>query len=147
MAVIITGILVHNLGKTSVALTERDGPQSFSEEFEAYLVSEGVARYVEGDYVAPAAIATVATKEAEAAVTIADPSEEESPSIDEITKPEYDTNMKAAELREIMEECQLSFKVGMSKADMVAVLDAYFDDEEEYDEDELPDISAEDPIA
>ena len=45
------------------------------------------------------------------------------------------TDMKAAELREIMEECQLPFKVRMSKADMVAVLDDYFIDEAEEPED------------
>jgi len=53
--------------------------------------------------------------------------------------------MKVAELREIMDDCQLQYKVGMSKADMVAALDAYFEDEAE-DEDSPPDLGAEDPI-
>ncbi|MGD9567527.1 MAG: hypothetical protein AB7V48_04295 [Sedimentibacter sp.] len=70
---------------------------------------------------------------------------------DEITtqeRPVYNVDMKAAELREIMDECQLPFKVGMSKADMVAMLDEYFSDNtEDADElDEPPIISAEDSI-
>lgn len=59
--------------------------------------------------------------------------------------PKYNIDMKAAELREILESCQLPFKVGMSKADMVAALDAYFEDEVE-DEDAPPALGAEDPI-
>ncbi|MCF8017834.1 MAG: hypothetical protein K9L62_00415 [Vallitaleaceae bacterium] len=48
--------------------------------------------------------------------------------------PEYNADMKAAELREIMEECGLTYKVGMSKADMVDALDAYFEEEAENTE-------------
>lgn len=58
-------------------------------------------------------------------------------------KPEYNIDMKATELREIMDNCQLIYKVGMSKADMVAALDAYFEDE---GADEPPKLGAEDPI-
>lgn len=58
-------------------------------------------------------------------------------------KPEYNIDMKATELREIMDNCQLTYKVGMSKADMVAALDAYFEDE---GADEPPKLGAEDPI-
>ena len=39
--------------------------------------------------------------------------------------PEYNEGMKADELREIGELCGLSFKKGMSTADMVAALDAH----------------------
>lgn len=145
MAVIITGMLIHNRGKTSVALTEQDGPQSFSEEFEAHLVSIGIAKYADGNYAVPTAVAT-AIEDDEPPIAVVNTPEEETPPTGEITRPEYNANMKAAELREIMDECQLPFKVGMTKADMVAALDAYFDDEGE-DEDELPDIGVEDPIA
>lgn len=41
--------------------------------------------------------------------------------------PEYSTENTAAELREIGKLCGLTFKVGMSKADMVAALDAHID--------------------
>ena len=40
--------------------------------------------------------------------------------------PEYSVAMKATELREIGSMCGLTFKVGMSKADMVAALDQHF---------------------
>jgi hypothetical protein len=46
-------------------------------------------------------------------------------SADEI--PEYSEAMKASDLRELGAMFGLSFKVGMSKKDMVAALDDYFD--------------------
>lgn len=63
-------------------------------------------------------------------------------------RPVYNADMKAVELREIMDEYQLPFKVGMSKVDMVAALDDFFADEVEDDEsaDDMPDLGAEDPV-
>lgn len=150
MSVIITGLLIRNLGKTSVAITEADGPQTFSQEYEARLVSEGIAKYV--GYIAPTtesiargvATAVDDANGQEASVNIP---EELSGSKGEETAqkiPEYNTDMKAAELREIMEGCKIPYKVGMSKADMVSALDAYFEDEAE--DDAPPDLGAEDPI-
>lgn len=131
MSVIITGLVIHNQGKTSVALTSADGPQTFSEELEARLVSEGVAKYVEDKPVRRKPTKNDTVNGTENAQDI----------------PEYSADMKAAELREIMENCGLQYKVGMSKADMVAALDAYFGDEvEDEDEDTPPDLGAEDPI-
>lgn len=81
--------------------------------------------------------------------TVDDINEEATLPTDEIMTPErpvYNVGMKVVELREIMDECQLSFKVGMTKADMVAVLDEYFSNEAE-DVDELPIIGVEEPIA
>ena len=49
------------------------------------------------------------------------PSEEES---DEI--PEYSTDMKADQLRALLEQYGVPYKSGMNKADMVAALDEYF---------------------
>ncbi len=40
--------------------------------------------------------------------------------------PEYSVDMKATELREIGKQCGLTFKVGMSKPEMVAALDKHF---------------------
>lgn len=59
--------------------------------------------------------------------------------------PEYNVDMKAAELRELMDDCGLTYKVGMSKADMVDVLDDYFS-EETKDAETPPDLDAEDPV-
>lgn len=52
--------------------------------------------------------------------------------------PEYSIENTAAELREIARMCGLTFKVGMSKAEMVAALDEFFEEnliEGEPDED------------
>ena len=157
MSVIITGLVIHNTGKTSVALTSADGPQTFSEELEARLVSEGVAKYVEGKPVrrkptkndTVKGVATV-VGDANGQSTSDNPPDNDAGSNGTENAqdiPEYSADMKAAELREIMENCGLQYKVGMSKADMVAALDAYFGDEvEDEDEDTPPDLGAEDPI-
>ena len=53
--------------------------------------------------------------------------------------PEYSVEMKATELREIGAMCGLTFKVGMSKADMVAALDKHIaENTVEEDEDGEP---------
>lgn len=57
--------------------------------------------------------------------------------------PEYSTKNTVAELREIGKLCGLTFKVGMSKAEMVAALDAHIEanmvDGVEIDEDDAED--------
>lgn len=52
--------------------------------------------------------------------------------------PEYSVDMKATELREIGAMCGLTFKVGMSKADMVAALDKHIAENTIEDEDGEP---------
>ena len=59
-----------------------------------------------------------------------------------IAIPEYSVDMKATELREIGKLCGLTFKVGMSKEEMVAALDKHIeenmvDDEEFVDADTI----------
>lgn len=53
--------------------------------------------------------------------------------------PEYSVDMKATELREIGKLCGLTFKVGMTKEEMVAALDKHIEenmvDDEEFTED------------
>lgn len=44
------------------------------------------------------------------------------------SEPNYNANMKAAELQAIMDANGLEYKAGMTKAEMVAALDDYFDD-------------------
>ncbi len=48
---------------------------------------------------------------------------------------EYDENTSAKELREIGKKCGLSFPVGVTKADMIAALDEYFERDDEDDDD------------
>lgn len=60
--------------------------------------------------------------------------------------PEYNEDMKASELREIGAMCGLTFKVGMSKKDMVAALDAHIEanmvDDEDEDGEPAPEFDA-----
>lgn len=167
MSVLIKGLVIHNTGKTSVALTEVDGPQTFSPELEAQLVSEGVAVYVSksGNKSSSkkSTLEAVATTPEKTLVQDqrVNKGEEESSvksKIKPLEKPEYNKDMKLAELREIMDSCQIPYKVGMSKSEIIAVLDEYFDEtfEDEVIEDEamddysgdegLPDLDAEEPI-
>jgi hypothetical protein len=54
-------------------------------------------------------------------------------------KPEYSINMKFDDLRELLKECELPYKVGMTKADIVAALDEFYGENP-------PELDAEDPI-
>jgi len=156
MAVIITnGTVIYNTGKYSVALTAASGPQELPGELEARLVSEGAAQYVntrvtlKKDKQVPAigvATGIIQPESIEPGVNLTEEENLSNGELDVQEKPEYSVAMKAAELRELMEECQLPFKVGMSKADMVAALDAYFGDEPEEDEETPPNIGVEDPV-
>lgn len=68
----------------------------------------------------------------------ADGSDTEDP--DSIEKPEYSMDTKFDDLRELLKKCELPYKVGMTKADIVAALDEFFDGEEP------PELDAEDPV-
>lgn len=58
--------------------------------------------------------------------------------------PAYNAEMSIAELKEIMEQCGLTYKVGMSRAKMVAALDEYCATAE--DAEELPELQTEEPV-
>ena len=89
--------------------TSKDEPFSLSPEAEARLVERGVAEYV-----------------GEAVGITEDGEITDLP--DGVTAiPVYSEETSAKELREIGKLCGLSFKVGMSKADMVAALDAHIE--------------------
>ena len=82
-------------------------PFSASPEQEARLVKMGLAVYVDE----PVAV----------------PEDKNEPAIPSgvVGIPEYSTETSAKELREIGKLCGLTFKVGMTKAEMVAALDAH----------------------
>ncbi len=79
-------------------------------------------------------------------------------STEEDGKPAYSVDMKADELKKLMEKYGLSLKARMSKDDMVAALDEFFDNEDDGtepddDSDEVedgeelpPSPSAEEPV-
>lgn len=168
---IVSGVFGHRPEGSKYIEPKKAGDPPFlvADELAARLVAIKVAVYVNEDNISldtGVATAIKETVDAKAVDNITEdnellqseiePLDDEQPQADneppqEVDLPErpaYTADMKAAELREIMDEYQLPFKVGMSKVDMVAALDDFFADEVEDDEsaDELPEIGAEDPI-
>ena len=114
-----------------------DKPFSLSPAEEARLVARKVARYVE--------LPQMPETEDEHTYDDADGTpigfDETPPELPDLPNgvigiPEYSVDMKATELREIGKLCGLTFKVGMSKQEMVDALDAHIEanmaDDEEY---------------
>lgn len=108
--------------------TEKDGPLSLTKEQEARLVGLGVAVYVDEK---PSQAEPEATTEESLAVA-----DEEKPLED----------MTAKELRELGKEYGLTFKVGLTKADMIKAIQAEWpqptEDEEETDDEPAPTFDA-----
>lgn len=118
-----------------------DGPFCLSEQEEARLVKRGVAKYVDVSTLDPI-IYDVPT-----GGTAPDPEQqgdapgndengapigfdETPPELPELPEgvtaiPEYSVDSSLSDLRKIAALCGLTFKVGMTKADMVAMLDAH----------------------
>lgn len=124
-----------------VAKGSEDGPFSADPEQEARLVAMGLAQYVEqpqdetfDEDGAPIGFDETPPEDF-------DEDGEELPELPEgVTAiPEYSVDMKATELREIGKLCGLTFKVGMTKEEMVAALDAHIEanmvEDEDFDED------------
>lgn len=122
--------------------TASDGPFSLTEKEEARLVARGVAKYVDAPSTAPA------DDQEPAGGVEESPAVNDTPeSVDETQElpdgvegiPEYSVDNSPAELRAIGKLCGLTFKVGMSKADMVAALDKFLEENtvEGVDLDEL----------
>jgi hypothetical protein len=145
MIIVTNGIVVYN----RAAITEKDGPQNLPPEIEARLVSEGVAEYVNRPVEKSNGkrVATPPEKKKGQGEGDHQPAKEPSSESQRAAqdKPQYSIDMKASELRELLEECGLIYRVGMSKADMVAALDCYFEEETE-DNESPPNIGAEDPV-
>jgi hypothetical protein len=104
----------------------------------ARLVALGVAEYTSGE---------VATAQIQAqGESAGEPlPEEEGAGTAGKEPPAYDAGMKAAQLRDLMGENGIPFKVGMTKADMVKALDAFFGEEMTEDGDGLV-LEAEPPV-
>lgn len=116
MIQIIRGVYGHYVtdeetGKTRVVARDKHSdPIELTEEQEARLVSQGVARYVDN---APTVAAPIGF-------------DEQPPEFPDgvVGIPEYSEDMTAKELRDIGKLCGLTFKVGMTKKEMVEALDA-----------------------
>ena len=124
MIQMICGVYGHYTNGQVVARDKNSGPFELSPEREAQLVSQGCAQYVNYN---DAPIGFDETPE---------------PQEDAIPVPQYSMETSAKELRDIGKVCGLTFKVGMSKADMIEALDAFFDaaltDEEPDDGEAAP---------
>ena len=128
-------------------MNKNSGPFCTSEEEEKRLVKRGNAVYVDS---------------VEGADDSAPIGFDETPpqSFDELPElpegvtaiPEYSEDMKQTELREIGAMCGLSFKVGMTKKEMVAALDAHIEanmvEGADFDEDdeESPEFDASEAV-
>lgn len=116
-------------------MDKNSGPFEAGAEQEARLIRLGLAVKVEDSEPAPT----------EAVDTDTPIGFDEIPPLEDLLEegvtaiPEYSVEMKASELREIGAMCGLTFKVGMSKADMVAALDKHIEENTvEEDEDGEP---------
>ncbi len=131
----VFGLPVNGIVK---AMDKNSGPFEAGAEQEARLIRLGLAVRVETGEPAPV-VEPAETVDTEAPIGF-----DEMPPLPEdvIGIPEYSVSMKATELREIGAMCGLTFKVGMSKADMVAALDAHIEgsmvDDDVFDEDGEP---------
>lgn len=106
MIKIVCGVYGHYINGKVVPKDKNADPFELTPEQEARLVKQGIAVYIDQPSepdVAP---------DLPAGVT---------------GIPAYSADMKVAELREIGAMCGLTFKVGMSKAEMVAELDDYIE--------------------
>lgn len=140
MIKIICGVYGHKVGGRVVPMTKNSEPFELTPEQEARLVARGVAAYVDepptpenGGGQLPDGVGGV---------------------------PEYSAETSAKELREIGKSLGLTFKVGMSKAEMVAALDKHTEensvdgydledtdaDEGEDTDEDAPDFNAADAL-
>lgn len=97
-----------------IGMTRESGPFSIDAEREAELVAAGIAEYVYDSSGAPIGF---------------DEQPPELPDLpDGVTAiPEYSEDMTVKELRDIGKLCGLTFKVGMTKKEMVDALDAHIE--------------------
>lgn len=112
MIQMIAGVFGLQVDGIVKAMDKNCGPFEASPEQEARLIRLGLAVHVDDG-------TPIGFDEAP-------PMEDEEPDLPDgvICIPEYGMNNTVAELREIGKLCGLTFKVGMTKAEMVAALDA-----------------------
>lgn len=114
MIKMIAGVFGMDVNGIKKAMDKNSGPFKAGADQEAELVRMGLAVYVDEAPMEP-------------------PTDPELPELPDLPEgvtaiPEYNVDMKAAQLREIGKLCGLTFPVGMSKAEMVAALDAHIEE-------------------
>lgn len=119
MIKIIKGTYGHYDGRKVIPVKESDGPQSFAPEIEERLVKKGVAVYVEAE-----------GKPAESAQE------------NDAQLPEYNADMKLAELKEIATAYGVNASKAKSKAEVIGMIDAARAEAEDLDDEEPPAVDA-----
>lgn len=105
-------------GHTTKPKTPKDAPFELNDKRAAELVADGIAVYVNDD---------------------GDLLIDDNGDVVVGMVPEYSTETKAAELRDIAKEHMgLTFPVGTTKADMVEQMDAFLEEHTVNDDDDLP---------
>lgn len=144
MIQMIAGVFGLQVGGIVKAMDKNSGPFEVSPEQEARLIRLGLAVHVDDG--TPIGFDETPPMDDE------DDGEPALPELPEgVTPiPEYSTENTAAELREIGKLCGLTFKVGMTKAEMVAALDAHIEanmvDDVEPTEDDTEDVGEPAPV-
>lgn len=115
MIKMIAGVYGLHVDGIVKAMSKDSGPFEASKEQEARLVQMGLAVYVD-----------------DAPIGFDEQPNEPKPDLPDLPAdvapiPEYSISNTAQELREIGKLCGLTFKVGMTKAEMVAALDAHIE--------------------
>lgn len=119
MVEIIKGTFGYFDGKRVKPITQNDGPQKFDKELEERLVKQGIARYLDPEKPAP---------------------EKGKPESDE-QLPEYNKDMKLADLKEIAKAYGVDASKCSSKAEVCDLID-----EARAEDDEEPDLSPAAPV-
>lgn len=125
--------------------TPSNGPFDAGKKSEAYLVSCGVAEYVDN---APVPVATGNTSEESVSPSVNTPEINKSSESDLDSSadiPEINVDMTAQELREIGKTIGVKFGIGTTKEEMVRVLREHYGIN--GDGEDVPDLSVETPIA
>lgn len=133
-------------GAAHVRAVPVGGVVEVADDEAARLVSIGTAAYITEEYPTQAVI-TPPVDEEQAGAGGNTEEDENTPEGEEndTDAPEYSVSMKADQLRALLEKCGIPFKFGMTKADMVAVLDQHFS-AGEYADEEPPDLGAGAPV-
>lgn len=123
---IVKGVYGYLDGMTVKPKTPKDAPFELNDKRAAELVADEVAVYV--------------TEDGEMLI------DDETGGVVGMA-PEYSTEMKAAELRDIAKEHMgLAFPVGTTKADMVEQMDAFLEAHTVDDDDDLPELDLDEVV-
>lgn len=131
---IIAGVYGYFDGVTVKAKTPKDKPFELNDQRAAELVSAGVAAYVDAPAVAEKHVDGSELQELLDSV----------PGLEVV--PEYNVNMKAAELREIAKGLGLEFPQGTTKKEMVAAMDKHIEENTVDDDTEIPGLDLDEVI-